>query len=39
MAEIIDFDSAGKKRREEQRKALEDELIALLNEFRGLNPV
>jgi len=39
MAQIIDFDSAGRKRREEQRKALEDDLIALLNEFRGLNPV
>lgn len=39
MAQIIDFDSAGKKRREEQRKAWEDELIALLNEFRGMNPV
>lgn len=39
MAQIIDFDSAGRKRREEQRKAWEDELIALLNEFRGINPV
>ena len=39
MAQIIDFDSAGRKRREEQRKAWEDELIVLLNEYRGLNPV
>ena len=39
MAQIIDFDSAGRKRREEQRRAWEEELIALLNEFRGLNPV
>ena len=39
MAQIIDFDAAGRRRREEQRKAWEDELIVLLNEFRGLNPV
>ena len=39
MAQIIDFESAGRKRREDQRKTWEDELIALLNEFRGLNPV
>lgn len=39
MGEIIDFNSAGKKRKEEQRMRWEEELIALLNEFRGMNPV
>lgn len=39
MGEIIDFNAAGKKRKEEQRRQWEDELIVLLNEYRGMHPI